>query len=182
MIVIYRLKPVFITCPLANMSRFLQKPEHCSGENDDILHNHVKYSKLKIKGFGIYPNSREVVEVVVSSFTGHLGNWAANHADKLFKLESIDASIAYARVSFFNEDLDDMNLYPLIKLDQLDQSLHEYTHEFNSSYSYWKDDISVKAASYLYIGGLKFGALREDLMTNLQACKYDSLMVKTHVL
>ena len=45
------------------------------------------------------------------------------------------------------------------------------------SYSYWKDDISVKAAAYLYIGGLKDGALlRANLMTNWRACKYDSLL------
>jgi len=37
-----------ITSPLANMSRFLQKLEHCSGENAEILHNHLKQSKQKI--------------------------------------------------------------------------------------------------------------------------------------
>ena len=52
-----------------------------------------------------------------------------------------------------------MNLYSLIKLDRFDKSLREYTQEFNNSYSYWKGDISVKAAAYLYIGGLRVGAL-----------------------
>jgi hypothetical protein len=59
-----------------------------------------------------------------------------------------------------------MNLYSLVKLDQFDKSLHEYTQEFNYSYSYWKDDISVKVVAYLYIGGLRVGALKADLMTN----------------
>ena len=154
------------TGPLANMSRFLQKLEHCSGENAEKLHNHIKECKLKIKGFGINPNSRDVVTVVVSSFTGHLGNWAADHADEIFKLDNIDALTAYVRVSFSNEDLEGMNLYSVIKSDHSDKSFHEYTQEFNSSYSYWKDDISVKAAAYLYIGGLKVGALRTNLMTN----------------
>jgi hypothetical protein len=167
---------VIKTGPLANMSRFLQKLEHCSGDNAEVLHNHLKQSKLKVQGFGIDPNSREAVTVVVSTFTGHLGNWAADHADEIFKFESIDALTAYVRVSFSNEDLEGLNLYSLIKLDQLDKSLHEYTQEFNSSYSYWKDDISVKVAAYLYIGGLKVGALRADLMTNWQAGKYDSLI------
>jgi len=80
------------------------------------------------------------------------------------------------RVSFSNEDLEAMNLDSLIKLDQFDKSLHEYTQESNSSYSYWKDDIVVKAATYLYIGGLRVGALRADLMTNWQTGKYDSLL------
>jgi len=113
----------------------------------------------------------------VSSFTGHLGNWAANHVDEIFKLDNIDALTAYVRASFSNENLEGMNLYSLIQLDQFDKSLHEYTQEFRSSYSYWKDDISVEAVAYLYIGGLRFGALRADLMTNWQASKYDSLHI-----
>ena len=89
------------TCPLAYMSRFFQELEHCSGENAEIFHNHLKHSKLTIKGFGIDPNSREIVMVVVYSFTGHLGNWVADHADEIFLLENIDALTAYVRVSFF---------------------------------------------------------------------------------
>ena len=68
-----------------------------------------------------------------------------------------------------------MHLYSRIKLYQFDNSLHEYTQEFNNLYSYWKDDISVNADAYLYIGGLKFGALRANSMTNWYAGKYGSL-------
>jgi hypothetical protein len=152
--------------PLANMSRFLQKLEHCSGENAEKIYNRLKHSKLKIKGFRIDPNSHEVVTVIVLSFTGHLGNLAAYHADEILKLDNIDALTVYVRVSFRNEDLEGIYLYSLIKLDHFDKPLHEDTHEFNSSNSYWKDDISVNSAAYLYIGGLKVGALRADLMTN----------------
>ena len=66
--------PMSTTGPLSNMSHFLQKLEHCFGENAKKIHNHLKHSKLKIKGFGIYSSSLEAVTVVVSSFTGHLGN------------------------------------------------------------------------------------------------------------
>ena len=125
----------------------------------------MKQSKLKVKGFGVDPHSREVVTVVVFSFTGSLGNWVADHADKIFKLDSIDALTTYVRVSFSNEDLEGKNLYSLIKLDQVDESLHEYAQEFDISYNYWKDDISVKVAVYLNIGGLKNGSVRENLMT-----------------
>jgi len=102
----------------------------------------------------------------VSSFTGSLGNWAVDHADEILKLDSIDALTGYVRISFSHEDLEGKNLYSLIKLDQIGKSLHEYTQEFNNSYSYWKDDISVKVAAYQYIGGLKNGSVRADLRTN----------------
>jgi hypothetical protein len=136
--------------------------ELCTGENAEILHDHLKQSKLKVKGFGVDPNSRDVDTVVVSSFTGSLGNWAGDHLDKIFKLGSIDALTTYVRVGFSNEDLENKNLYSLIKLDQVDKSLHEYTQEFNSSYNYWKDDISVKVEVYLYIGELKNGSVRAE--------------------
>ena len=83
---------------------------------------------------------------------------------------------AYVRISFSNEELEGKNLYCLIKLDQIDKSVHEYTREFNNSYSYWKDDISVKVAAYLYIGRLKNGSVRANLMTNWQTGKYATLM------
>ena len=57
-----------------NLSRFLHKLELCSGENVEVLHDHLKQSKLKVKGFGIDPDKKEVVTVGVPSFTGSLGN------------------------------------------------------------------------------------------------------------
>jgi hypothetical protein len=100
-----------------NQSRFFKKLKLCSGENAEVLHDHLKQSKLKVKGFGVYPNSKEVVTLVVSSFTGSLGNWAADHADEIFRLDSIDALTAYVRIGFSNADLEGKSLYSLIKMD-----------------------------------------------------------------
>ena len=102
--------------------------ELCSGENVEVLHDHLKQSKLKIRGFRVDPNSKEFVTVIVSSFTGSLGNWAADHTNEILRLDSIDALTAYVRVSASNEDTEDKNLDSLIKLDQIDKSLHEYIY------------------------------------------------------
>jgi len=122
---------------------------------------------LKVKGFGVYPISREAAIVAVSSFTGQLGNLALPitpttllSSTTLMRLPHMPASLVPMKIWRLQ------NLYALIKLDQLDKSLYNYTHEFNSSLSFWKDDISIKAAAYTYIAGLKVGALRADLMTN----------------
>ena len=102
-------------------SPFIQKLELCSCEKGEVLHDHLKQSKLKVKGFGVDPNSKaEAVTIVVSSFTGPLGNWAADHTDEIFRLDSIDALTAYVRVSFPNEDLEGKIFYSLIKLDQIE--------------------------------------------------------------
>jgi hypothetical protein len=49
-----------------------------------------------------------------------------------FFLDNIDALTAYVRVGFSNEDVKGKNVYALIKLDQLDKFLHEYTQDFNN--------------------------------------------------
>ena len=139
-------------------------------------HDYLKQSKFKVKGFGVDLNSKEAATVVVSSFTGSLGNWVADRSDEIFKLDSIDALTAYVRVNFSNEDLEGKNLYSLIKLDQFDKSLHEYTQEFNNCYCYWEGGIYVKVAAYMYIGGLKNGSVRADLMPNCQTGKYATLV------
>jgi hypothetical protein len=54
--------------------------ELCSGDNAEILNDYLKQSKLKIEGFGVFPNSKEVITVVLSSFMGSLGDWAAYRA------------------------------------------------------------------------------------------------------
>ena len=104
-----------------------------------------------------------------------MSNWVASHSDEIFRLDSIDALNAYVRVSFSKEDLEGKNSYSLIKLYQIDKSLHEYTREFNKSSSHWKDDISVEVAAYLYIGGLKNGSVGANLMTSWHTGKYATL-------
>ncbi len=58
---------------------------------------------------------------------GQLRNWASDHADDIFKFNSVDALTAYVRVSFLYEDLERGKLYSPIELDQFDKTLHEYT-------------------------------------------------------
>jgi len=66
-----------------NMSRFLQKMEHCNGEDSIKLNNHLKQSRLKIKGFGINPDSNQAIVVLVSSFIGKLDNWTSDRSAEI---------------------------------------------------------------------------------------------------
>jgi hypothetical protein len=109
--------------------------------------------------------------VLISSFTCKLGNWASDHNTEFYDLNTLDELINYVRVGFSIEDIEGTNLYSLICLQQGDKSLSDYTQECNNSYAYWKSSIDIKAAMYIYIGGLKNGYLRADLMTNWQRGK-----------
>jgi hypothetical protein len=113
---------------------------------------------------------------VVFSFTRQLGNWDADHAEEILKRNSIDPLTAYVHVGFSNKDLESKKIFALIILDQFDNKNYEYTQEFNNLYNYWKVDILIKVASYLYIGGFKHGSIRVDLMSNRQSRKYVALM------
>jgi hypothetical protein len=59
---------------MVNMSRYLQKMEHCNGEDSVKLNNHLKQSRLKIQEFRINPDSNQAVVILVSSFTCKFGN------------------------------------------------------------------------------------------------------------
>ncbi len=104
------------TKDMVNMSRFLQKMEHCNGEDSIKMNNHLKQSKMKIQGFGIKPDSNRFVVVLVSLFTSKLGNWASDHYDEIYDLKSLDELIAYVRVGFSIEDVKGKNLYSLIRV------------------------------------------------------------------
>ena len=88
----------------------------------------------------------------------------------------MDDLIDYIRVGFFIENIEVRNLYILLRLEQGEKYLHDYTQEFNTSYARWKKPIDIKAAIYMYIGGLKNDSLRADLMINSQSGKYLSII------
>ena len=87
------------------MSRFLQNTRALFQRERRGFAQTFEKSKLKIKGFGVYPNSYEAIIVVVSSFAEQLGNYA----DEILKLDNIDASNACVRVNFPNENMEGKN-------------------------------------------------------------------------
>jgi hypothetical protein len=72
---------------LPNLSHLLQKLTSCTGEDAEELHDTLKQSKLKVKGFGIDLYSREGVTVVVSSFAEKMDNWARRPRQSDFSVE-----------------------------------------------------------------------------------------------
>ena len=161
---------------IVNMSRFLQKIDHCNGEDSIKLNNHLKQSKLKIQGFGINLDSNQAIVVLDSLFTGKFGNWASDRSAEIYDIKTLDELIAYMRVGFSIKDVEGGNLYSLIRIQQGNTSLTDYTQEFNNSLAYWKNSIDIKVAVYIYFGGLKNAALRADLMTNWHCSKYNSII------
>ena len=145
------------------MSRFLQELEYINKEDSTKLHNHLKQSRLKIREFGINPDSKQIVVVLVSSFTRKQGKWASYHSTEIYNIATVDDLIDYIRVGFSIEDVEGKNVNILLRLEQGEKYLHDYTQEFDTSYAWWKKSIGIKAAVYVYIGELENGSFRADL-------------------
>ena len=107
------------------------------------------------------------MRIPVNSFAWKLGRWAFDNASLINELNTLSALGAFMQVSYvINEDLaaaEYFNLLALIDLDQHSESILEYTQEFNRSYDYWKNDISLKATTILYIKEIKSIALSTKL-------------------
>jgi hypothetical protein len=97
---------------------------------------------------------------------GNLRNRASDHNTEIYNLTTVDDLIDYIRVGLSIEYVKGKILYIRLRLEQGETYLHDYTQEFNTSYAWWKKSIDIKAVVYMYIGGLKNGSLRADLMTN----------------
>ena len=130
----------------------------CLGQSDEVLDEHWEQSKLKLIDAGINVDSREAVCILVDFFVGKLGSWASNNATKINEFNTISALGAFMEVSYIIYEnittTEYFHPHSLIKQDQHDGSLLEYTRAFNCSYDYWKDDISLKATSMCYVKGI----------------------------
>ena len=67
------------------------------------------------------------------------------------------------------------NLNLLIKLEQGNSDVPDYTRKFNEYYNFWKPEVSEKFGTYLYIMGLRSAPLRADLMSAYSLGQFNSL-------
>ncbi len=67
------------------------------------------------------------------------------------------------------------NLNLLVKLEQGNSDVPDYTRKFNDYYSFWKPEVSEKFGTYLYIMGIRCGPLRADLMSAYSLEQINSL-------
>jgi hypothetical protein len=104
-----------------------------------------------------------------------LGHWAQQNTEALYSLTSVTQLVDFVRSSFVIKDYQIDNLNMLVRLEQGNSNVPDYTREFNDYHSFWKSDISEKFGTYLYTMGLRYGPLRVDLMSAYSIGKFNSL-------
>ncbi len=79
------------------------------------------------------------------------------------------------RSSFVIKNYQANNLNLLVKLEQGNSDVSDYTRKLNDYYSFCKPEDSDKFGTYLYIMGLRSGPLRAALMSAYYLGKFHSL-------
>jgi hypothetical protein len=124
---------------------------------------------------GVDPNTKQASLIVMASFSGKLGHWAQHHTEALYNLNSVSQLTDFVRSSFVIKDYQVEHLQHLVRIEQSNLDISEYTRKFNDSHSFWKSDISEKFSVYLFILGLRSGQLRAELMSGYGLNKFKSL-------
>jgi len=91
-------------------------------------------------------------------------------------------STLLVRSSFVIKDYQAENSNMLVKLEQGNLDVSDYTRKFNDYHSFWKAEISETFTSYLFIMGLRFEPLRADLISAYSLGKFNCLFgLQLHV-
>jgi hypothetical protein len=93
------------------MHHFLHKLYTYLGESVEVLHDHLKYSKVKIPRFGIDLNSCQVVMAIALSFKRKPDNCGSDNAYKICSLKFVYVLCSYLLVSLSIEDLEGGSYY-----------------------------------------------------------------------
>jgi hypothetical protein len=133
---------------------------------DDIasLDSHLAQAPMRLTTMGVDPETKQASLILMSSFTGKLGQWAQQNTEALYSLTSVTQLVDLVMSSFVIKGYQAENLNFLVKLEQGNSDVPDYTQKFNDYYSFWKSDVSEKFGTYLYIMGLRSDPLRADLM------------------
>jgi hypothetical protein len=167
--------PTLSGTPVINVSAYIQKLPNINGEDIAALDAHLAQAPMRLTAMGVDPETKQASLILMSSFIGKLGHWAQQNTEALYSLTSVTQLVDLVRSSFVIKDYQAENLNLLVKLEQGNSDVPDYTRKFNDYYSFWKPEVSEKFGTYLYIMGLRSGPLRADLMSAYSLGKFNSL-------
>jgi len=121
------------------------------------------------------PETKQASLVLMSSFVGKLGHWVQQNIEVVYSLASAIQLVDLVRFGFVIEDCQVENSNLLVKSEQGNSDVPDYTRKFNDYHVFWKSEISKNFGTYLYIMGLRFGPLRADFMSAYSLGKFNSL-------
>jgi len=103
-----------------------------------------------------------------------LGHWAQQNIVALYSLNFVSHLVDLVMSCFVTKDYQAENLHLLVKLEQGNSDVPDYTRKFNDYHSFRNSEISKKNGTLLYIMGLCYGPLRADLISAYSLGKLNS--------
>jgi hypothetical protein len=158
-----------------NVFAYIQKLPNVTGDDISALDARLAQTPMRLTTMGVDPETKQASLILMSSLTGKLGHWAQQNIEALYSLTFVTQLVDLVRSSFVIKDYQAESLNLLLKLEQGNSDVPDYTRKFNDLYSFWKPEVSEKIGTYLYIMGLHSSPLRTDLMSAYSLGKFNSL-------
>ena len=151
--------------PVLNVSAYIQKLPNVIGDDISELDAYLAYVPMRLTTIGIDPETKQASLILMSSFTRKLGHWAQQNTETLYSLTYVTQMVDLVRSSFVIKDYQAENVNILVKLEQGNSDVPDYTRKFSYYYRFWKPEVSEKKWNLFVHYGLRFDPLRADLMS-----------------
>ena len=119
-----------------NVSAYIKKLPNVNGENIAALDAHLAQAPMRLRAMGVDHETKQANLMLMSSFIGKLGHWAQQNTEALYILTSVTRLVDLVRSSFVIKDYQAENLIFLVKLEQGNLDVPEYTRKFNEYYNF----------------------------------------------
>ena len=97
---------------------------------------------MRMTTMDVDPETKQASLILMSSFTGKLGHRAQQTTQALYSLAYATQLVDLVRSSFVIKDYQAENLSLLVKLEQVNSDVPDYSRKFNDYHSFWKSEIS----------------------------------------
>jgi hypothetical protein len=159
--------------PVLNVSAYIQKIHDVTSDNILKLYAHLAQTLMRLTSMGVVLETKQASLIGMSSFIGKLGHWAQHNVEALYSLTCVTQLVDLARYRFVIKNYQAKNLNLLVKMEQGDSDVPNYTQKFNDYHNFWKTEISEKVAACAYIMDLRSRPLRADLMSAYSLGKFN---------
>jgi len=140
----FRRGPVLSGTPVLIFSAYVQKLPNITGDDVTSLDAHLAHAHMRRTTMVVDPETKQASLVLMSSFTVKLRHWAQQHIEALYSLTSVTQLVDLAMSSFVIKDYQAEKLNLLVKLEQDNSDVPDYTRKFNDYFSFWKPEVSQK--------------------------------------
>jgi hypothetical protein len=124
--------PTLFGTHVMNVFAYIQKLPNVTGDDIIALDAHLAQAPMRMTSMGVDVDTKQASLIIMSPFTGKEGHWAQKNTEALYSLTSVNQLVDLVRSSFVIKDYQAQNLNLLVKLEQGNSDVPDYTRKFNA--------------------------------------------------